>query len=137
MVTKLLSDADAQAIEAAVARAESQSAAELVVAVVPQSDDYWQGRVALAVAWALAAGLAFQEHIPDSSAMWRTTLRVLAAERGADGKRRTHVLAAADRNESLETLAGFLARIGLKVGMLIPARAVMLASAGRAARETA
>jgi len=59
MVSKLLSDADAQAIEAAVARAETKSAAELVVAVVPRSDDYWQGRVVLAVAWALAAGLAF------------------------------------------------------------------------------
>jgi putative membrane protein len=59
MVSQLLSDADALAIEAAVARVESKSAAELVVAVVPRSDDYWQGRVVLAVAWALAAGLAF------------------------------------------------------------------------------
>lgn len=59
MVSTLLSDADARAVEAAVARAESQSAAEVVVAVVPRSHDYWQGRVLLAVAWGLAAGLAF------------------------------------------------------------------------------
>jgi putative membrane protein len=59
MVSKLLSDSDAREIEAAVARAETQSAAELVVAVVPRSHDYWQARVVLAVAWGLAAGLAF------------------------------------------------------------------------------
>jgi putative membrane protein len=59
MVTTLLSDADAAAVEAAVARVESRSAAEVVVAVVPRSHDYWQGRVLLAVAWGLAAGLAF------------------------------------------------------------------------------
>jgi putative membrane protein len=59
MVRSLLSEADAREVEAAVARVESQSAAEVVVAVVPQSRDYWQGRVSLAVAWALAAGFAF------------------------------------------------------------------------------
>ena len=59
MVSSLLSEADAREVEAAVARVESQSAAEVVVAVVPQSHDYWQGRVLLAVAWALAAGFAF------------------------------------------------------------------------------
>jgi putative membrane protein len=58
MVRSLLSDADARAVEAAVTRVESTTAAELVVAVVPRSHDYWQGRVVLAVAWALAAALA-------------------------------------------------------------------------------
>lgn len=59
MVTQLLTDADARAIEAAVARIESESAAEVVVAVVPRSHDYWKGRVLLAAAWAVAAGLVF------------------------------------------------------------------------------
>jgi putative membrane protein len=64
MVKSLLSEADAREVEAAVARAESQSAAEIVVAVLPRSSDYWQGRVALAVAWALAAGFAFLHFAP-------------------------------------------------------------------------
>jgi putative membrane protein len=59
MVTSLLSEADAREVEAAVTRVESQSAAEVVVAVVPRSHDYWQGRALLAVAWALASGFAF------------------------------------------------------------------------------
>jgi putative membrane protein len=77
MVSKLLSDADALAIEAAVARAESKSAAELVVAVVPRSDDYWQGRVALAVAWALAAGLAFLLFAPWHEPMLAILIQLL------------------------------------------------------------
>lgn len=59
MVSTLLSDDDSKAIEDAVRRIEGQTSAELVVAVVPRSDDYWQGRVLLSVAWALAAGLVF------------------------------------------------------------------------------
>lgn len=59
MVSTLLSESDARLVEAAVARVEQHTAAELVVAVVPRSHDYWQGRVLLAVAWALAAGLVF------------------------------------------------------------------------------
>ncbi len=49
---------------AAVARVEAQTAAEVVVAVVPQSREYWQGRALFAVAWALAAGLAFLHFEP-------------------------------------------------------------------------
>lgn len=59
MVKSLLSEADALEVEAVVARIEAKSSAELVVAVLPRSDDYWQARVLLAVAWALAAGFAF------------------------------------------------------------------------------
>lgn len=59
MVKSLLSEADAREVEAAVARVEAQSSAEVVVAVLPRSADYWQGRVVLAAAWALAAGFAF------------------------------------------------------------------------------
>jgi len=59
MVKSLLSEADAREVEAAVQRVESQSAAEVVVAVLPRSHQYWQGRVLLAVLWGLAAGLAF------------------------------------------------------------------------------
>jgi putative membrane protein len=64
MVNSLLSEADAREVEAAVARVERQTAAELVVAVVPRSADYWQGRVLLSAAWALAAGFAFLHFAP-------------------------------------------------------------------------
>jgi putative membrane protein len=59
MVKSLLSEAEAREVEAAVARVESQSAAEVVVAVLPQSNDYWQGRVLLSALWALGAGFVF------------------------------------------------------------------------------
>lgn len=59
MVKSLLSEAEAREVEAAVARVESQSAAEVVVAVLPKSTEYWQGRVLLAVFWGLGAGLVF------------------------------------------------------------------------------
>jgi putative membrane protein len=64
MVKSLLSEADAREVEAAIARVERASAAELVVAVLPRSGDYWQGRVLLAVAWALAAGFSFLHFAP-------------------------------------------------------------------------
>lgn len=75
MVKSLLSEADAREVEAAVARVEGQSSAELVVAVLPRSSDYWQGRVALAVAWALAAGFAFLHFAP-----WHEPALALALE---------------------------------------------------------
>jgi putative membrane protein len=59
MVTSILSEADAREVEAAIGRVEAQTAAEVVVAVVPQSQEYWRGRVLLALAWSLASGLAF------------------------------------------------------------------------------
>lgn len=59
MVTSLLSEADAREVEAAVKLVEQQSAAEVVVAVLPQSREYWQGRVLLSVLWGLGAGLGF------------------------------------------------------------------------------
>ena len=64
MVKSLLSEADAREVEAGVARAESQTGAEVVVAVLPQSGDYWAGRVLLSAAWALGAGLAFLHFEP-------------------------------------------------------------------------
>jgi putative membrane protein len=64
MVKSLLSEADAREVEAAVARTESQSAAEIVVAVLPQSREYWVGRVLLSVTWGLAAGSAFLHFEP-------------------------------------------------------------------------
>lgn len=75
MVNSLLSEADAREVEAAVARVEGQTAAELVVAVVPCSADYWQGRVLLAAAWALAAGFAFLHFAP-----WHEPALALALE---------------------------------------------------------
>jgi putative membrane protein len=64
MVKSLLSEADARKVEAAVGRVEAESAAEIVVAVLPQSQDYWQGRTLASLAWALAAGFAFLHFEP-------------------------------------------------------------------------
>lgn len=64
MVKSILSEADAREVEAAVARVESQSAAEVVVAVLPHSGDYWQGRVLLALCWAFGAAFAFLHFEP-------------------------------------------------------------------------
>jgi putative membrane protein len=75
MVKSLLSEADAREVEAAVARVEAGSAAEVVVAVLPRSGDYWQVRVLLAAAWSLAAGLAFLHFEP-----WREPALALVYE---------------------------------------------------------
>jgi putative membrane protein len=75
MVSSLLSDADAREVEAAIAQVEAVSAAEVVVAVLPQSKTYWQGRVSIAVAWALAAGFAFLHFEP-----WREPALALLVE---------------------------------------------------------
>lgn len=71
MVSSILSEADAREVEAAVARVESESAAEVVVAVLPRSRDYWEGRVGVTLGWALAAGLAFLhfEPLPEPMAL--------------------------------------------------------------------
>lgn len=75
MVRSLLSEADAREVEAAVARVESQTAAEIVVAVLPQSREYWQARVGAALAWSLAAGFAFLHFEP-----WRDPALSLVVE---------------------------------------------------------
>ncbi|HEY6080533.1 MAG TPA: hypothetical protein VIW29_17085 [Polyangiaceae bacterium] len=75
MVSSLLSDADAREVEAVVVRVEAKCSAELVVAVVPRSDDYWRMRVMLAIAWALAAGFAFLHFEP-----WREPALALGLE---------------------------------------------------------
>jgi len=75
MVKSLLSEADAREVEAAVGRVESQSAAEVVVAVLPQSQEYWVGRVVLSVTWALGAGWAFLHFEP-----WRDPRLVLLVQ---------------------------------------------------------
>ena len=80
MVKSLLSEADARDVETAVGRVESQSAAEVVIAVVPQSGEYWQGRVLLSVMWALAAGFAFLHFAP-----WRQPALALLLEVGVGG----------------------------------------------------
>ena len=64
MVKSILSEAEAREVEAAVARVERQSAAEVVVAVLPQSGDYWQGRVLLALCWGLGGSFAFLHYEP-------------------------------------------------------------------------
>lgn len=75
MVKSLLSEADAREVEAAVARVEAQSAAEVVVAVLPQSQEYWQARALASLAWALAAGFAFLHFEP-----WRDPALSLVVE---------------------------------------------------------
>jgi len=75
MVSSLLSDVDAREVEAGIARVEATSAAEVVVAVLPQSKAYWQGRVSVAVAWALAAGFAFLHFEP-----WREPALALVVQ---------------------------------------------------------
>ncbi|HYQ15743.1 MAG TPA: hypothetical protein VEQ58_08300 [Polyangiaceae bacterium] len=77
MVKSILSEAGAREVEAAVARVEQESAAEVVVAVVLRSQDYWQGRVLLAIGWALASGLAFLRFEP-----WREPSWALLVELG-------------------------------------------------------
>jgi len=67
MVTTLLSEAEARDVEAAVTRAESVSAAELVVAVVPRSADHWLGRVLVSLAWAMSAAFCVLEFLPEYS----------------------------------------------------------------------
>jgi putative membrane protein len=70
MVTSLLSESDAREVEAAIARVERLTAAELVVAVLPQSADHWRGRVLASLAWSLAAALATLRFLPTHSAMF-------------------------------------------------------------------
>jgi putative membrane protein len=64
MVTSLLSEADARAVEAAVTRVELSTSAELVVAVVPCSAEHWRGRALVSLAWGLAAAFAVLEFGP-------------------------------------------------------------------------
>jgi putative membrane protein len=77
MVSSLLSEADAREVEAAVARVESRTSAELVVAVVPRSHDYWQTRVLLALAWALAVGFAYLHFLPWHEPAWALLAEVV------------------------------------------------------------
>jgi putative membrane protein len=72
----LLSDADCTQIENAVRALEKKSATELVVAVVPKSADYWQARLVVAVAWALAAAHAMLQFRPDVAPFVAVLLQV-------------------------------------------------------------
>jgi putative membrane protein len=64
MVKALLSESEAQTIEASVARIEKRTATEVVVAVVDRSDDYWHFRVLIACGWALAFAIAALYFLP-------------------------------------------------------------------------
>lgn len=71
----LLSEADAREVEAAIARVELGSGAELVVAVLPRSAEHWRGRLLFSLAWAMAASLAVFELRP-----WTTNLVALTVQ---------------------------------------------------------
>jgi putative membrane protein len=75
MVRSLLTESDAREVEAAVGRVEAQTAAEIVVAVLPQSQEYWQARALASLAWGLAAGFAFLHFEP-----WRHPALSLVVE---------------------------------------------------------
>ena len=77
MVKSLLSEADAREVEAAVARVEERTAAEVVVAVLPQSQNYWQGRVLASLAWALAAGFGFLHFEPWRDPAWSLLVEIV------------------------------------------------------------
>jgi putative membrane protein len=77
MVKSLLSETEAREVEAAVGRLETQTAAEIVVAVLPQSLDYWQPRVLTSLAWALAAGFAFLHFEPWRHPAWSLAVELL------------------------------------------------------------
>ena len=64
MVSSLLSEAGAREVEAAIARVEQGTAAQVVVAIIPRSAEHWRGRVLVAVAWGLAAAFAVLEFFP-------------------------------------------------------------------------
>jgi putative membrane protein len=59
MVKSVLSESDAREVEAAIARVERASSAELVVAIVPRSDEYLGPRGTVALAWGIGAALMF------------------------------------------------------------------------------
>jgi putative membrane protein len=77
MVRSILSEADAREVEAAVSRVESESAAEVVVAVLPRSHDYWQGRMILTIGWSLAAAFAFLYFEPWREPAWALLVELI------------------------------------------------------------
>lgn len=66
----LVSDTEAADIEKAIARIESNTSTELVVAVVAQSHDYAAARALFAFGWTLAATLAIHYFFEDLSSWW-------------------------------------------------------------------
>lgn len=77
MVTSLLSAADALEVEAAIARVEQGTAAQVVVAVVPRSTEHWRGRVLVSVAWGMAAAFALLEFLPHRMPVFALSLELL------------------------------------------------------------
>jgi putative membrane protein len=78
MVSALLSEVEAREVEAEVGRVEQRTAAEVVIAVLPRSQSYWQNRVVLAVAWGLAAGFAFLHFEPWLAPAWSLVVELVA-----------------------------------------------------------
>ena len=72
----LVSQADTAEIEKAIARIESKTATELVVAVVEESHDYAAPRALFAFGWTLAATLALHYFAEQLSTWWLVPLQV-------------------------------------------------------------
>lgn len=70
MVTSLLSETDAREVEAAIARVERATSAQLVVAVVPQSGEHWRGRLLVSLGLGFSAAFAFLTYLPARPPVW-------------------------------------------------------------------
>ncbi len=77
MVARLFSSEDQRRIEAAIERVESRSAVEVVVASVERCGEYWRGRVALAVCWAVGVAAALL-HVPAIHPLWAILAQIPA-----------------------------------------------------------
>ena len=72
----LLSSEQAAAVEQAIARVESRSGTELVVAVVERSDDYVAPRALVTFGWTLALSLAAAFFLPKLPPWWLIPLQM-------------------------------------------------------------
>jgi putative membrane protein len=69
-------------VEAAIARVEQSTSAQVVVAVLPKSRDHWSGRVLVSVVWSLAAALAVLHFWPGKSGIFALLGQVLVGALG-------------------------------------------------------
>jgi putative membrane protein len=118
MVTALLSQADRERIEAAIADVERRTSLEIVVAVVARSADYWQLRVLLSVCCALGAALGVLEWAPSVPALGAlfAQLPVGALAYAASGTSALHRLLI-PRRVSADAVQGYAFRLFAERGL--------------------